>query len=553
MSVEARPDPHDRTTLQPDDEATSKPSTSVDDSSGTSTEPPRPADGGDGPQAHAPEPEITGRPRGPADTSRLRTIDPPGEEERTAVESTSPSTRLDSAVADEAVRSTEAATGFDRPAAQDDGHIAPGDSRPDAEAESIRERILAEADARAERHVGEVCATYGVESPEQIMAVRKAMNIIAETAAPFAVEGARRILESVRGKIEKWPDAVVAITCRDGRTLGMAIAELDPRFYEAHCRPVHLSRRCMENVLQNKEEETGQKFAEIEEMRDRTMIDPEEVPGAALRTQRHLLSSGLPITTPGAHIIFVDSGARGTIQEQVSAAWPKANYSSEFLHHIEFEHDPNKGTKTGHFLHISSDSVHPADPDDPARIFAEKPPGVVFEDLMHGPMASTVGHDERGNPVYAAERSSADQIVPLVIRPEYDDSNVRMAIMDVAQRAVSNRARTAADLADAGLDYRQDLIEEARAYIRKVRSWVDGDDTGDPAFNALADSFVRREDKNLVPRLRTATRDFDEAASIAVWRDYRQLPLADKRRYVEHHERTALSPGSAAPEGPSDG
>ncbi|MQY22735.1 hypothetical protein [Nocardia macrotermitis] len=536
MSVEARPDPLDRTTLAPAAEATSIETT-------------RAADGGDGPQVHTPESVTAVQPRGPADASRLRSSDPPGSDEQAVVESASPSEYSGTVVADDAGRSTEVVQ-LDRPAAQDEGQ---GGDHPDTELESVRERILAEENAREERQVAEVCAEYGIENQEQIAALREAHGVFTETIAPFVIEGAHRMLDSLRSKVEKQPDTVVVITCRDGLALGMAMEKIDPEFYKAHCRVVRLSRKCMENVVQDMENVTGQKFDDIEEMRDRSMIDPEQVPGAALRTQRHMLASGVPVTTPGANIVFIDSGVRGTIQELATAAWPKANYSSEFLNYVEFANDPHKGTKTGHFLHMSSDRVHPSDLDDPVRIFDNKLAGRVYEELMHGATASTIGHDENGNPVYGTESSSADQVAPYAISAKYEDSNLRMAIMDIAQRAVSSRARTAAESVAAGIDYREDLRQGVNAYIRKVQSWVNGDDTGDPEFKALADSFVRREDKHLVHRLRTATSDLGKPAHTAVWLGYQHLSPADKERLVKQYERTALPPGSTAPEGSSDG
>ncbi|ATL67365.1 hypothetical protein CRH09_15335 [Nocardia terpenica] len=361
------------------------------------------------------------------------------------------------------------------------------------------------------------------------------------------------MLDDVRSEINENPGAVVAIVLRDGATIGMTIRELDPDLFDSGCRLAYLSRKSIEAVLQDQENNAGRTFPALEPFRDRGKADPDDVPGATFRLEKHLIRSGLPVTTPGAHIILLDSGHRGTIQEGLSAAFPKPSFSGHYLFHVQSPDDPHKGTKTGHILHLSPERAHPADPEDPARIYTDKDPVAVFEHLLHGTMSTTHGHDDRGNPLRQLEYPSTDQISPLVLAPQYSDPQVRIAIMDIAQRTVANCARTIAAFDRAGIDYRPQLTEQARTCTQRVQSWAYGDSTGDPAFNALADSFVRRTDKNLVHRLRAITNDLGIVATTATWLGYHNLSPTHKERYVDLLERTTDSPGPATPEGQSHG
>ncbi|NKY27778.1 hypothetical protein [Nocardia gamkensis] len=455
----------------------------------------------------------------------------------------------------QATEQTTAPPTFDQTATRDTELRSASDDAPDTQLESTRERIMADAAARAEQQLDEVCTVFGIDTPERIGAVAKARDVIAETLAPFTVDATIRLLRGVRSEIAEQPNAVVGIVYRDGGTIGMAIKELDADLYESHCRPVYLSRKTTEAVLQDQENAAERTFSLPEQFRVRDKPDPAEIPGASMRTGKHLVRSGLPVTTPGAHIILVDSGHKGTIQEQLNAAFPKPTYSGHYLFHVQAERDPHPDAKTGHVLHQSPERTFPAEADDPARIYAEKDPAVVFEHLLRGIMSTTHGHDNRGSPIHAREIPSLDQINPLVVAPEYADRGVRIAIMDIAQRTVTNCARTIAELDKAGIDYQPNLAEQARTCTQRVRSWAHGHDTGDPAFNALADSFVRRADKDLIPRLRAVITDLElgEAATTAAWRGYQQLSLADKERYVEQLELTTRSPGSAPPEGTPHG
>ncbi|MCC3332955.1 hypothetical protein [Nocardia abscessus] len=469
--------------------------------------------------------------------------------------SSEPDTDSSDGVLGQAAEQTATHPTFDKAAARDNDLPSVVENPPDARLESVRERILADAAARADQQLDEVCAVFGVDTPDRISAVAKARDVIAETLAPFTVDATIRLLRAVRSEIAERPDATVGIVYRDGASIGLAIKELDPDLFESHCRPVYLSRKTTEAVLQDQENTAEREFTLPEQFRVRDKADPEEIPGASIRVGRHLVLSGLPVTTPGAHIILIDSGHKGTIQEQLNAAFPKPTYSGHYLFYVQSEHDPHPNAKTGHVLHQSPERTFPAEADDPARIYAEKDPAVVFEHLLRGTMSTTHGHDNRGSPIHDRESPSLDEINPLVVAPEYDDPGVRIAIMDIAQRTVTNYARTIAELDKAGIDYQPNLSEQARACTQRVRSWAHGHDTGDPAFNALADSFVRRADKDLIPRLRNVITDLElgEAATTAAWRGYQQLSLADKERYVEQLELTTRSPGSAPPEGTPHG
>ncbi len=428
----------------------------------------------------------------------------------------------------------------------------PGEAAPDARLEAIQQRIRADAAARGDQQLEEVCADHGVETDDRIQAVAEARDVMEETLTPFIVEASDRIGAGVSRELAKRPDATVSFVYRDGAMIATTFQQLHPDLYRVG-HPIFLSRKNAEAVLQDLEDNAGQNFGSLEKFRDRLSVDPDQVPGAMLRTQRHVLSAGVPITTPGSHHILIDSGHRGTVQERLAAAYPRSTFSGHYLFHVESEFDPHPGTKNGYALHLSRDRSYPTDPDDPAMIYKDKDPATVVEQLFHGLMSTTHGYDDRGTPIRERERPSLDRINPLVVAPHYQDATVRTAIMAIAPRTVANYARMVADFDRAGIDYRPTLTEQARTCTLRVRSWAYGHDDGDPAFDALADSFVPRQDKNLVPRLRAIAGDPGPPAATAIWLGYQGLPLADKERYIAAQERTIHPQDPARPEGTSHG
>ncbi|MGN2638305.1 hypothetical protein ACTD5D_19340 [Nocardia takedensis] len=452
------------------------------------------------------------------------------------------------------------ATGFTdhRSVASSDSAVAvESTATADADADAVRTRILAEAAERAEQRLEDVCDFYGVTDRGDIAHVAEARDVIAATLAPLAVEGACRMLPKLREEIDDYAGTVFPVVNRDGTPVGLAIEQLDPDLYAAHCRPIHLSRKTSEEALQNDETHAGRSYPQLgDDLRDRDRADPAEIPGAAMRLERHLLLSGVEITSPGVRISMIDSGHKGSIQEALAARYPDATISGHYLFHTQSEADPHPGSKTGYFLHSSADRTFPADPDDPARIFEDKNPSFVYEQLLHGPMSTTRGYDDRGEPIQSFESPPTGQINPLLIAERYSAPQVRSAIAEIAQHAVADCARTVADLDRAGLQYRPALAEQADSCMRKIRDWAYGHDTGDPAFNTLADSFVRREDKYLVARLRETVDalGLGAAGTDAVWHGYQNLHPDDKPRYIEHLQRSmAPSSDSPTPEGTPHG
>ncbi|MFI9402223.1 hypothetical protein [Nocardia sp. NPDC052316] len=404
-----------------------------------------------------------------------------------------------------------------------------------------------EPEQRRTAAVDAVCARHQVDTPEGRAAVEKAYEVVFDYQAPFVVRHTIDILEDCKKDLAATPDAVVAYLGRDGHPIALAAYELDREFFETNCTEVTVSRCLADSAVQDLERNAGKTFEAIEEFRSaRDDVDPADIPGAKARLTRYLELRELPVGTPGSTVILVDSSFKGTVQELLSATYPDITFRGRYLICGESPNDPHPGSKTGYALHQSVDGGSADPADDPAAILAEKDAVLAIEHILRGPYSKAVRFGPDHIPAQELESPPLDQINPLDVARDYVDANVRLAVMEINQFAVSHYASDIAALRRAGGDWHNELATKSETFLRQVRSWVTRDSDTDPAFAQLCDSFVRRTDKNLVGNLRTAIehRGLDDSDATQVWRDYQQLgSLEAKEAFV--HRRTDPSTGAS--------
>jgi hypothetical protein len=400
-----------------------------------------------------------------------------------------------------------------------------------------------------ERAVDAVCTRHGVDSPEGRAAVEQAYDVVRDWHAPFVVRHTLDVIADCKADIAANPGTVVVFLGRDGHAPALAAYHLDREFFDEHCTEVTVSRRLADTTVQDLERNAGKTFPQLEGFRTaRDEVDPADIPGAKAQMTRYLESRGVPVGTPGARIILVDSSFKGTVQELLSATYPHAEFRGRYLMYAESADDPHPGSKTGYALHHPADATR--DPDDLAQFFLEKDAVLAVEQILRGPWSKAVRFGPDDVPIQTLETPAIDQINPLDIAPEYLEENVRLAVMDINQHAVADYAESIAAVRRDGGDWRGELIDKSEAFMREVRSWVTGDRDTDPAFAQLLGSFVRREDKHIVAELNTALKQRGlDTADTAIWQDYRQLGSIDEKQAYLERIRNHSTPSTGADHG----
>ncbi|MEU2103468.1 hypothetical protein [Nocardia sp. NPDC019255] len=406
-----------------------------------------------------------------------------------------------------------------------------------------------DAARQRERAVDAVCARHGVDNPEDRAALEQAYDVVRDWHAPFVVRHTLKVIADCKADIAANPGTVVVFLGRDGHAPALAAYHLDREFFDEHCTEVTVSRRLADTTVQDLERNAGKTFPQLESFRTaRDEVDPADIPGAKAQMTRYLESRGVPVGTPGAQIILIDSSFKGTVQELLSATYPHAEFRGRYLMYAESADDPHPGSKTGYALHHPADATR--DPDDLAQFFLEKDAVLAIEQILRGPWSKAVRFGADDVPIQTLEAPATDQINPLDIAPEYLEENVRLAVMDINQHAVADYAESIAAVRRDGGDWRGELIDKSEAFMREVRSWVTGDRDTDPAFAQLLGSFVRREDKHIVAELRTALKQRGlDTADTTVWQNYRQLGSIDEKRAYLEQIRSHSTPSTGADHG----
>ncbi|WP_280391647.1 hypothetical protein [Nocardia wallacei] len=397
-----------------------------------------------------------------------------------------------------------------------------------------------ESEDRAQRRehiLDSVTARNGVDTDADRATVARAFDTVRAHLAPVIVHATSKILDDCRSLIAERPDTVIVFLGRDAHTMAMAAQELDPELFANHCREAPISRRLADTVVQDLETNADRTFPEVNEFRTaRDDVDPDDVPGARAMMTRFLESRDIPVGTPGASIVFVDTSFKGTVQSLTSVAYPEANIHGKYLVFGETGGDPHAANKRGYLLHQAADGTvtsHDATtPIELAATLSDKDTVLAIEQSLRGPYSKAERFGPDGIPEQHLEPPPLNQFNSLDVSPAYLQTNVRSAVMDVNQLAVADYARAVAERRRTGEDVSIDLASAAEAGLRQVRSWATRSVTDtDPDFAELMDSIVRRSDKHVVSGLHAAieARGLDPPAAQAVWQRYQQLGTVDDK------------------------
>lgn len=350
------------------------------------------------------------------------------------------------------------------------------------------------------------------------------------------------MLPDLRADIARNPDRVIAFVGRDGHSLARATRELDPKFFERHCAECVLSRATADAAVEDFSRQHGLAFPELETFRGTARkVKPEDVAGSYARLGRYLESQGIPVLGAAPKITLVDTSYKGTVQVLLSRLFPNAEFYGRYAFFGESPADPNPGTKQGYALHLTGPEANNGLPhaellpDDPGLTFSNKDAIATIEETLHGPLSSPAGIAD--GPIQSPQRYETNPLTglnPAKIDPSYRDPAVREAVKRLNLDAVTDYARNIAEQGRLGQAVGPILQQGADSYTDTVRRWLTGANP-DPEFAGVADSFVRRADKNLVNDL-AATLDrsgLPPGQQRQIWGQFDQLrSLNDKRQFL---------------------
>ncbi len=261
-----------------------------------------------------------------------------------------------------------------------------------------------------------VATKLGLDSPGEAETLRDAYQVVHDFQAPFLVKLADDMLDDLRETVANNPDGQrVVFVGRDGRSLAIAVAQLDPEFFRNHCSEVVLSRALVESAVQDLEHNQGKSFPQLLGFRGAAKkVDSADTVGAVGALTDYLHNHGVPVGMPLSRVTLVDTNYKGTVQELLTAVYPTTTFNGRYAFFAESPHDPHPGSKKGYALHLNkseSDGGIPIDalPDDVARTFAHQDAIGSIEETLHGPLSSPK-RIKAGLPAQAHIRNVADAL-----------------------------------------------------------------------------------------------------------------------------------------------
>jgi hypothetical protein len=406
--------------------------------------------------------------------------------------------------------------------------------------------------------VSDIHNAYGLRTPEQRGAVEQAYAVFREHSGPFMTSVAAEMLDDLKQDVRQDPDRVVAFLGRDGHSLAVAVRGLDPEFFDRHCREVVLSRAVVDGALQDLEKNLGVTFPAVEGFRGaRNKVDPDRVDGTFRNLTEYLRESGVPLGREGSAVTVVDTSFKGTVQELLSAAYPETDLYGRYAFLGVSPSDPHPEAKQGYVFHQEPDGVWQGLPlqylpDDRSQTFGNQDALGVIEETLHGPLGSprSIG---AGGPEQEPQRHEPDPLVglnPVLVARQYRDPAVREAVKTAAVLAVYDSAVAAGESRAAGRDWRAELTAAREKFTDQVRSWVAKDSGADAKLSTVLDSFVRRNDKNVIKTLDRALAKAGIGPEMAdpLWRQFAKTASLEEKKQFLQRVTTPEAGGNLTPE-----
>ena len=397
---------------------------------------------------------------------------------------------------------------------------------------------------RSARTARRVAAQLSISDLADITTLRDAYLVAYQFPAPLMVRVADDMLADLRDDVAvRKVDRVVALG-RDGHHLALAMGQLDGQFFRRHGSNVVLSRRLVENALQDLERHQGMTFPQLHAFRGAApRVNPADTVGGLRVLTDYLHDEQVPVGRPGSRVALVDTSFKGSVQELLAAVYPETEFVGRYAFYGESPDDPHPGSKKGYEVHLSASETQQGRaldvlPADESKTFAHRVALHSIEKLLNGPMSSPERIGEHG-PEQTSQRHDPEILRGLSrgrVSPRLRDPRVREGVKAVNLKAVADLARDVAVLGDDGGNCRDWLDDWAGRYRREIRAWIRGGST-DPRLAEFLDSFVYRADNRQVEALQTTldrghVPDRDREA---IWAAYDRCGSdGDKQVFVEN-------------------
>lgn len=346
-------------------------------------------------------------------------------------------------------------------------------------------------------------------------AVSEAYDAFRSHHGPFITSIAAQMIPDLRRDADNGNSIV--FLGRDGHSFAAAVRALEPQFFADHCKEITLSRVVTEAAIQDLEKNRGSHFPQVESFRSRTKkrVNESDVHGAYRHLTEYFNRAGIPVNQSGSTITFVDSSFKGTIQELVSAAYPKTAFTGRYAFFGASPEDPNPDTKVGYIVHLDAHKTHlgmgiPFDylPEDPGHTFACQEAISIIEDTLHGPLNSPARVTPHGTPEQTEQRNNPDKLKgfnPEVVPERFRDPVVREAVKSAGLLAVHDSASEVAAMKNRGEDWQSELHRAQTSMTEQSRSWIQQDYAAvAPQLAVVLDSTVRRGNHHDIARLNDA-------------------------------------------------
>lgn len=202
--------------------------------------------------------------------------------------------------------------------------------------------------------LGVLLGSFKIDSPQKVRALAATYDLTKQYLAPFMVKTVVDMPPDLVSAVARNPQVRIVFVGRDAFSLGHVAQALAPRFYAANCRAMYLSRSIVDAALRELEETEARSFASIEHFRKRPSVATSPGPAWRAPTQ-YFADNDINLDRDDSEVHLIDTGYKGSVQEMLSAAYPRTRFQGHYVFFGASPHDPHPGSKKGYALHLDTD------------------------------------------------------------------------------------------------------------------------------------------------------------------------------------------------------
>ncbi|UGQ12266.1 hypothetical protein LO772_01235 [Yinghuangia sp. ASG 101] len=259
--------------------------------------------------------------------------------------------------------------------------------------------------------VWDICEQFGL-GLQDTLTVHRAFLLTLRRFAPFNTWLAAGILRDLRREVARDRSVRIAFVARDGHVLAAAVRGLDPELFDRYCTEIRVSRKALEPLW--KDAAGGELPLDEKAFRGyKGSFSAETAAGAVGHARAYLRERGLPVDSPGARVVLVDNGLRGSIGEVFHLVFGWDTFSHLGVASVPARH-PRPDRIKGHLVHAGPDAWRGQIdylPDEWSRTFLSSYVMRIWETFTSGPL-KTVDHIGPDGPVAGREATWVKPRIP---------------------------------------------------------------------------------------------------------------------------------------------